>query len=155
MPKFESSSDGKEKREVSSQQNDIDDMLDKSLGLIEDDDQRLEGLDPDRDGLDKRAELEIENAERRDEPTVQVRDEKVEDVEPDDNTPLGKALKAIERQAVEIETLKSQMAQPRETSRREPEVVDMVEVLPGLKLPKDRNRWPVKITDQDLVRQNA
>lgn len=143
-PKLESSNDpSKDQTERSSQSDQLDEMLDNQLGLTEEE----KALDPDREGLDARARHSVEVQDRheeRREPAVEVKEDKGE-IE----TPLAKALKTIEAQERRLTELESRPGTTRE-ERREPQI-EMVEILPNLRLPKDKSQWPLKVTVKDLI----
>lgn len=151
-PKFESTNDpSKDKVEQSAQRDQIDDLLDEQLGLTE----AERALDPDREGLDVRAqkgsELIDKTTERREPPVVVEGEDKGKVV---DDTPLGKALRTIEEQGTRLHELETRIASGGERGEvrreREPQV-EVVEILPGLRLPKDQSKWPIKLSDRDLV----
>ena len=147
-PKFESSTDpSKDKVEKSSQADQIDDMLDDQLGLTEEE----KALDPDREGLDVRAEKTADLLDHRREPEVKVVEKEEPVVKAEDDTPLAKALRTVEEQGRRLQDLETRLSTEghREVTR-EP-AVEMVEILPNLRLPKDPKYWPIKLTDEDLV----
>src|SRR3990167_10525220 len=132
-PKFESSTDpSKDKVEKSSQADQIDDMLDDQLGLTEEE----KALDPDREGLDVRAEKTADLLDHRREPEVKVVEKEEPVVKADDDTPLAKALRTVEEQGRRLQDLETRLSTDRREPTREP-AVEMVEILPNLRLPKD------------------
>jgi hypothetical protein len=64
-------------------------------------------------------------------------------------TDLQKALKTIEKLSADVEELR----RPRRVeTRQEPEVTVEQEDILGVKLPKDRTKRPIQLTDDDLVK---
>ena len=153
---FEGGSDpNKDKVEKSSQVDDIDTMLDNQLDLTEDE----QALDPDREGLDVRAQKTADLHDKQDdtkqrrEPDVQVRDQQ-SDSDVEDTTPLGKALKTIETLTGKVGDLETRLSSGQQDTRQrqtEPQI-EMIEILPNIRLPKDSSRWPIKVTDADLIK---
>lgn len=105
--------------------------------------------DPDADRVQREKEKE-EKVEDRVEPEVSVEPRRPEKkVEEED--PLKKALSTIENLSREVETLKSRQTEIRgEVTRGREPSIEFEEVLPNVRLPKDVNQWPIRLTDKDL-----
>jgi len=148
-PKFESSTDpSKDTVEKSSQVDQIDNMLDEQLGLTDEE----KALDPDREGLDVRSAKTADLLDHRREPDVKVVEEGKPVVKAEEETPLAKALKTVEEQGRRLQELEARITSDatRREGQAEPQI-EMVEVLPNLRLPKDPKHWPIKLTDEDLI----
>jgi len=72
--------------------------------------------------------------------------DKEEEVDP--NSPLGKALSTIETMKRSQRDLEERLSR-RDTEKREPEI-ELEELVPGVRVPKDRGKWPVSLPKELL-----
>jgi hypothetical protein len=97
--------------------------------------------------------VEEERSEERTEPEVEA---ETDDKEPKgEEDPLKKALSTVEAQQRRIAELEAGQrrveGEIRSSTRREP-VLEFEEVLPNVRLPKDRSQWPIRLTAEDISR---
>lgn len=97
-----------------------------------------EAFDAELEDFLEEPEVEVESSEKPVEPSKPT---------PQADTEVSKALATIESLRRENDELRRR---PTEASRPEPEI-EFVEPLPGVRLPKDKTQWPIKIKDTDLV----
>ena len=103
-----------------------------------------------REGLDLEPEEKVEKPER--EPSVRKPElEKPGDIE----TRLTQAMKTIEGLTSRVSDQDRELSYLRgsvETRGKTDTEGDFIEVLPNVRLPKDESKWPIQLTDDDLVK---
>jgi len=96
----------------------------------------------------ERTGREPEPRPTREEPPAREREVRVEregtELPADDR--LAKALETIETLTGRIQSLESS---PRTTARAEP-TIELEDIIPNVRLPKDRNMWPIKLGKEDV-----
>lgn len=97
-------------------------------------------------GRGARQEGEPEVIREEEKPVTKPVAKKEDEVDPE--SPLGRALSTIETMRGEITELRTQRTErTAETSRREAEV-ETEDFVPGVRVPKDRSRWPIKLSKE-------